>query len=447
MTKRKIFWIFCSVVMVVLLATACSSKDDDAASVEKNNNETNENEALEPTLKDFTIDEPVTLKMINWWGEEAWEEMWKDPVEAKFPNVTLEQIPIQPEPESLDEMYAENTHPDLFMGHFEHVRNLIDYDTAYDMRELMEMFDFDAEKFVPGLIDQIEMTSENGEIFMLPFFVDRYALHYNKDIFDLFGVDYPEDGMTYREIVELAKEVTGERNGTDYYGLQWQSDSFDSVGAHLETIDEETGEPQFTKNEDWKTYFELIEDTYEIPGNKPSEEDYLDYIWSRFEGDKNVAMVPLWYYPGLMEAESLSWGVTTYPTWDGFEEQSPGGVGFGIGITETSENKEAAFAVLQYLVSEEAVMDRFAEDEHNFNHLIYNPNELGVTIDEELNEYNVSSLFKHGFIPHKRQDPVFSETVIKEMADFIFSNTDVNTHLRHLSEKAEIYLEEEAQKK
>lgn len=158
----------------------------------------------------------------------------------------------------------------------------------------------------------------------------------------------------------------------------------------------------------------------------------------------NVAMVPLWYNSGLMNTD-MNWDMVTYPSWSGFENQVPGGVGFGIGATAISENKDAAFKVLQYLLSEEAVTERYNNNGLSVSHLLYDPSELGVEWDPALEKINFDALFKKEFISVKRhpfEGPVFSETVIEEMGNFLYSNTDVNTHLRTLSGKAEVIIKD-----
>lgn len=437
MLSKRLLGIFCIFTLFGVLLIGCSNEKGDS-------HEEVDDESKEVVVEEFTIDEPVTLRMINWWPEEVWLKQWKEPVEKKFPNVTLEQIAIQPESSELEELYASQLTPDLFMGHFDHLNTLIEYETAFDMRDLISKRGLDTEKFLPGLMNQIETVSSDGEVYMLPFLVDRYVLHYNKDIFDKFGVFYPTDDMSYEEVLELARKVTGKRDGVDYYGLQWQWDSFNSVGAHLKVLDNETLEPQFTSDKQWNDFFSLIQNMHDIPGNLPEEEVYKSYVWDRFVGEQNVAMVPLWYYPGLMDTE-LNWDMVTYPSWDGFDDQVPGGVGFGIGVTSLSEHKDEAFHVLQYLLSEEAVTDRFYNEGFNVNQLVYDPNELEVEWDSGLEKINIDALFKKGFISLKRhpfERQVFADTVIEQMGDMLYSNTDVNTHLRVLTERANIKVED-----
>lgn len=52
------------------------------------------------------------------------------------------------------------------------------------------------------------------------------ALFYNIDLFDQFGVPYPENGMDWPEIIDLARKLTLERDGVNYKGLSMGFHSF-----------------------------------------------------------------------------------------------------------------------------------------------------------------------------------------------------------------------------
>ena len=57
-----------------------------------------------------------------------------------------------------------------------------------------------------------------GKLYSLPLYGAARGLVYNKDIFDFFGVEYPTEAMTHAELLELAKKLTGEMNGTHVSG-------------------------------------------------------------------------------------------------------------------------------------------------------------------------------------------------------------------------------------
>ncbi len=57
-----------------------------------------------------------------------------------------------------------------------------------------------------------------GKLMSIPLYSSNRALLYNKEIFDYFGVEYPTEGMSHADLLEMAKKVTGDRNGKKVYG-------------------------------------------------------------------------------------------------------------------------------------------------------------------------------------------------------------------------------------
>lgn len=63
-----------------------------------------------------------------------------------------------------------------------------------------------------------ENEAMTGKIMSLPLYTGTRAIMYNKEIFDFFGVPYPTEQMTHAELLEMAKKLTGDMNGTKVYG-------------------------------------------------------------------------------------------------------------------------------------------------------------------------------------------------------------------------------------
>ena len=63
-----------------------------------------------------------------------------------------------------------------------------------------------------------ENEAMTGKIMSLPLYTGTRAIMYNKEIFDYFGVAYPTEQMTHAELLEMAKKLTGDMNGTKVYG-------------------------------------------------------------------------------------------------------------------------------------------------------------------------------------------------------------------------------------
>lgn len=63
------------------------------------------------------------------------------------------------------------------------------------------------------------MYKYKGEQWAMPKGIDSVAVAYNKEIFDKYGVEYPQEGWTWDELVVSAtelKEAIASANGSEY---------------------------------------------------------------------------------------------------------------------------------------------------------------------------------------------------------------------------------------
>ncbi|MBO0994727.1 ABC transporter substrate-binding protein [Bacillus sp. SD088] len=290
--------------------------------------------------------DPITLK-IHFAEDEAFIDAFIKPAEEKFPYITFEHVEGD-----LEELIAARKAPDILwfwdQGWLEHASEL---EMTYDMRELIEETGFDISRFNPNqLAEWQEFSGE--ELWVLPMSSDRFALMYNKDIFDLFGVEYPADGMTWEEVVDLARKLTGERNGMEYQGLYMPKSGAPIAWTAGNLVDPETDEPLWTNNDTVRNFFELYKEVYSIPGNPYIPEHWEEEGWPELFAQGKLAMAAHWFmHPG--EESNVSWDVATYPE---PENGVPAG-GWAMGISSTSEYKEEVMKVFDFWYSDEQLMN------------------------------------------------------------------------------------------
>jgi multiple sugar transport system substrate-binding protein len=58
-----------------------------------------------------------------------------------------------------------------------------------------------------------------GKTYLTPVTAGSVIMYYNKDVFDLFGVPYPEEGWTYEDFQEKVVALSGEKDGKQYFGF------------------------------------------------------------------------------------------------------------------------------------------------------------------------------------------------------------------------------------
>ncbi|MBD2860580.1 ABC transporter substrate-binding protein [Paenibacillus oceani] len=123
-------------------------------------------------------------------------------------------------PCTIEELLAAGDVPDIIWEGLTNIHLLTPLKVPTDLQSLAKKHGFDFNKFDTKLVDSIKSYSDQGQIYYLPYNTLAFALMYNKDIFDKFGVPYPKDNMTWDEAIELGKKLTRTEAGVNYIGLR-----------------------------------------------------------------------------------------------------------------------------------------------------------------------------------------------------------------------------------
>ncbi|GIN72282.1 hypothetical protein J14TS2_27570 [Bacillus sp. J14TS2] len=272
----------------------------------------------------------------------------KEAIEEKFPHIKIEFHSIAQSREGIEEMLAAQVHPDIIeVFNASKVSLYMESQLVYDMDELVEGHGFDLERIEPGLLSRIRSYAPNQELYLLPYEPDLLALFYNKGIFDLFGVEYPTDGMTWDEVLDLGRQLTREYDGTQYYGLEIWNPFFVGEAYDITYVDPETDEPIFADSQGLKAGFEVYRDMRQIPGNEapPWVLEGQTAISARFKDVGPLLRVE--------EETGLDWDLVSWPTFEDRPEIAPVQGGSALGVAATSEHKDEAFEAIAYLLSDE----------------------------------------------------------------------------------------------
>lgn len=340
--------------MVLLLLAGCQNGGQDASKdVGKDAGEPDP-EAVDESV----FDEPVTLtlwnKAMGIIDQEKADELFAPALE-KYPNLTIEML----QDVNIEEMMAAGTAPDLIATSNYSLLQEIDRELAGDMSDFFEAKGIPLDQFNPAIVENLnhfaELTGKPGAIYGMPVSMNQGVLAYNKDIFDQFGVSYPEAGMTWDEVIELSKQVTGNVGGTDYIGLSTGGPQMLTRPRSLSVVDENgkaaINTPEYTE------VFKQLEQLYKIPG--VINGDQYNYDFNFFMEERRLAMAPYWFAAftsriPILEEAGVNWGLTSFPT----TSEHPD-LGREIDyhlflVPETAKNREAAMQAVAELVTEEA---------------------------------------------------------------------------------------------
>ena len=161
--------------------------------------------------------EPVTLN-ITWWGSDSRAELTNAAIaafEAEYPNITVEgeYKDFATYWDGLATATAAGDAPDviqmdeLFLASYGQRGALLDLGTASN---LLPTDDFSADALATGQVDGVQYAIPTG--------VSAYAMFANKDIFDQYGVDLPDDSSwTWDDLADIADEIS-EKSGGAVFG-------------------------------------------------------------------------------------------------------------------------------------------------------------------------------------------------------------------------------------
>jgi len=183
-------------------------------------------------------DRKVQLVYQDWrtdWFPPMAQEML-DEFHATHPDIQVFYIP---DPENYqEEMLADfraGTAPDVFQGCCTHFPAWAQMGYTLDLRPYVER-DLDRATIYDWDTAQYEaFFTEDGLQFGLPKYHGALALYYNKDLFDEYGVAYPDDSWTYDDYLEAMKRLTRDRDGdgqTDLWGSMLDI-SWDRIQVHV----------------------------------------------------------------------------------------------------------------------------------------------------------------------------------------------------------------------
>lgn len=420
-------WMIVFVFAFVLLAAGCGQKSADGGD--------------SPDAAAEQILEPVTLKVWTGLSEGLWNERILEPVQKKFPNVTLERIPLQGN--TLDKLLSAGNVPDILNPNKDQFYfQMLPAKMVFNLTDFIKKNKYDTGRFAPEYMKSIQSFSDKGEIYGLPSTMSTISLLYNKAIFDKFAAPYPTDKMTWDQAIELAKRVSRTDGNVQYHGLVVQYIQQLSSQLNLEVITRD-GKSNLSQ---WTKPAALWKAIYDIPGNAYFDVSTLAKAYKPFyEG--SIAMLTI--NPELMFNETknhpdLPWDLVTVPTFAEAPNVAPFMNYSFLSISPNTPYKEQAFKVITYLVSDEVQM---ALSRKGYLSPLSSPEikqQLGAD-RPDLAGKNLKSIFLH--TPSDPYKSPYNDSSVDALLRAPFDNIaqgkgDINTNLREGDEAINKKIEE-----
>lgn len=374
---------------------------------------------------------------------ESFDLRFGNAIREQFPDYTITYIQSG-EGTSKQDLFAAGQTIDInfdTIGYF--MGSMVENDLQYDMTELINNENIDLTQLDETAVEGMR-TISGGEMWGIPVTNLNVVLLYNKDLFDKFGVPYPQDGLTWAEAIELSKTLTRELEGQQILGLASQPGHILRTNQYsLSNVDPESLKSTVGTNEKWKV---LLDTIFVQPASTSGYREFMieneGAIPAKvnFTNHRNLAMyigLSSTVFTSVDEMEGMNWDIATMPV---FEELP--GVGsqpypLYFSVTNVSEHKEEAMEVINYLISEEfqtilsqngdipvltkqSVRDAFAQNspfqDKNWSALFHN----------ESADISLKTTY----------DGIVEGEIRAVLPDMVLGQTDINTAVRTVDEKA-----------
>ncbi|WP_079909521.1 ABC transporter substrate-binding protein [Paenibacillus sp. 32352] len=387
--------------------------------------------------------DPVTVKLAGSRGLFTDEELKlyiMDPLAKKYPNITVQYINTSEKGFGLNELITAGDIPDIVMGYGSTLPQLKDLNLLYNMDPLIKKYNLDLNRIIPEFLDYIKVNGRSDFLGGLPAYNNAFALFYNKTLFDKFGVPYPKDGMTWEEVGDLGKKITRNFDGIQYRGFF--PDGVARMAAQINLYQMDKDNKSIMATEPWKKAFELWNYIYNYPGNSDEPFNTINFGNNQAAFLKGELAMIAGYSStlnALRKAPDVNWDVVTYPQHKDKMGYSTGVDTPNFSITSSSKNKDAAFLVIETILSDEVQLNMARNGKMSVLANEQVKQEFGKGIPEFAGKtYNLSSIPR--LKPSVNKPPVYTgsdtnKIVIDAYESVLKKEADINTALRVADEQ------------
>jgi multiple sugar transport system substrate-binding protein len=382
---------------------------------------------------------PITIRVLHQFGnftEEEYKNLIIEPVKKTYPNIDV-QVSLRDPKRTLENYLTAGDFPDIVLTAHPFLDDYIKLNSLQDLSPYIQKYNMDLARFDPEAIKEIKYFGKNNEVYAIPFSIQTSALYYNKDIFDNFGLDYPKDGMSWSDIIDLSNKL-GSRSGGKTKSVNMLSIVQFSSPLSLPYVDLQAFKPNLVSDQ-WRQAFTMYKQLTDIPGNRNQDKGGDAFLKAQ-----NLAMLA--DYGGRIdsfeqlrkEGHPMNWDLAAYPHFNEAPDYGLSLEAMSFMISSTSKHKDEAFKIIQLLTNKDHLLyasrnGRFPAVNDPEMQKVYGQN------IEELKGKNVQAFFKSKPAPSTRiyDNSRLIESIVRSAVDkFADGGGDVNTILRDAQEQA-----------
>lgn len=372
-------------------------------------------------LEQWGADDQATIKVMSTLNERTFYQQYGSLFIAKYPNIEIQFVSTQGaiynNPEiGIDKAYEEfiDTHkPDVMILPIDQYGEMVEQGQLYELDSVIKQDKFDMEGILPAVLDLVKSHS-GGKLYGLAPGFSSQALFYNKTLFDKQGIPLPDDGMTWEQILELAKRFpTAGNDDNRPFGLTLGTgDSlfrFIMVFGTLKGLNyvDPSGSTLMLNSASWNDVAQQSLDAFRSKAIYLSSQPFLSgtieqyYQQEPFIGGKAaMTIMGTSYLDTLKQAKPVlkdnmpEWDLVTMPYSSENPDSSPLSVSQIFTVNANSPNLRAAWEFVKYVNSEEyaRVMSKTTTMGNILSRIAYAEDPEGRNIEAFYKNNNRSSL-------------------------------------------------------
>lgn len=426
-----------AILAASMLLSACGDKSGSAGG--EGEGEVGAGTATKESLKPPEPIELVFKDATFGWSAESFMKDYGSAIEKKYPHMKISFVPKSAAP--VKEMLATKSRLDVVIvalsGFY---TNIEDNKLQFDMTPYIKKHNYDLERIDPTAVALAKQLAGGG-MYGMPVNGAASPIVYNKDLFDKFGVAYPNDNMTWDDLYELTKKMSRTEGGVSYHGaIISPADALLRNSFSLGFVSPTTRKADFTSAK-WTSYINNLLRFYQIPGNQVAIKQLAGgETRTLFHKEQRLAMWLPVSGTGIRDLsfDGLNYDFAQIPTFKEAPGIGPQSWPLFFYLTSTSEHKEDAFKALAYLTSDEFQMQK----SRGGILTVLKDKNIRQAFAKDAPEYSGKNL--QAFLPETFAPPAYMSkyngTSVAEMNkafnETVAGEKDLNTALREAEERA-----------
>lgn len=373
-------------------------------------------------------------------------------LQKKFPQYKITHIDPSKQGQSISELITTGIPVDIIgIASTGYIGAAINTKLAVDMSEQIKKYNINLGDFEPQLVQFVRDVSEGG-IYAVPGgSAINHVLFYNKTIFDKFGVPYLRNGMIWEEVMDIAAKLTRKDGEDQYYGFTGHTgimSAWNQLG--IPYVDKATNKPTINTDPRWKQYFEIIYGNTVL--NDALNANGLKFIGSTGQllAGKHAMLL---FNAGIattnkdLLANTISWDMVALPSFKDVPKTGSPMNSTIWGITTQTRSVDAAMEIIQFMVSEE-VMIELSKEGFLVPMIKDSVTKVFATaVQDPSKNWGSVNYNKFAAIPYKHPTDAQITTIYsKYIQSFVAGEYDLNTTLRMAAEEIQQLLTEHAKK-